>query len=63
MFKAIKENKEFKNTMAIVKKEIAKNCNETILYINYPKTVERLKEEPGLEVNYNGCGMFIISWN
>ena len=63
MFKAIKENKEFKNTMALVKEYIARNHKEIILYINYPKTVERLKEEPGLEVNYNGCGMFIISWN
>lgn len=62
MFKAIKENREYKNVMKLVKEYIARNHKETIVYINYPKTVQRLKEEPGLELKYNGCGMYIISW-
>lgn len=61
MFKAIKENREYRNTMEIIKGEMARNQKGTVIYLNYQTTVDRLREE-NFEVNYNGCGMFVINW-
>ena len=61
MFKAIKENREYRNTMEIIKGEMARNQKGTVIYLNYQTTVNRLKEK-NFEVKYNGCGMYIITW-